>query len=247
MTTTPTSSSPVSTPPEGPPAMPTAGPPPTPAARSMALLGAAAGLVVVVIALVLVFGVARPPALTSLADDPLPGLSAEVAWTAWEERGTCVHVASPNGTVREVTCAARGEQLVSYDEQGLGLIVWGQREQLEVLDADTGDRVELRSLTGIDWERAMEGDVDARRVDGRLVLRDRSSDTVLWEVEAPEGYWVSEGRISPDGAWMAAVDSADRLIVLPTDGATPPRVWHEGVDSWQAPVWEGTAAPDTDG
>jgi hypothetical protein len=65
--------------------------------RNLVLLVAAGVLATVVVVLVLVFGVVRPPALTSLVDEPMPAPSAAVAWSAYEQDdGDCLHVARPD-------------------------------------------------------------------------------------------------------------------------------------------------------
>jgi hypothetical protein len=255
--TTP-SASPPRTPPAsdpGPPPVPPTGggPVPTPPAgegtgpprRSVIALVAAAAVVLLTVALVLVFGLARPPALASLADEPEPDLPA-VTWVRWE-RQACLQVATADTEVREVTCGLRGEEVLGWDEVGIGTLVWERTEAVEVLDPETGEVVEVRSLRGDPWEeREREWSrVDTRNHDGVLTVR--LDGTVLWEVEAPESYWLHASAVSPDGRYVVAVDSADRLLLLDATGAREPRVWLEDMDSWQTPVWEGTPIPGANG
>ncbi|MFU8841146.1 MAG: hypothetical protein ACNA8R_10560 [Nitriliruptoraceae bacterium] len=235
-------------PPEGPGAGP-GGPPPGPhgpaPARSLIALIAAAAVVIVTVALVLLFGLARPPALPTLAEQPEPDLPA-VAWLQWD-RDNCLMVATADGALREVTCSVRGEEVLGWDDDGIALLVWERTEAIEVLDPDTGDVVGRRALPGDPWEER-EGDwrrIDTRNLDGVLTVR--LDGEVIWEVEAPESYWLNTGTVSPDDRFVVAVDSADRLLLLDATGAQEPRVWLEDVMSWQAAVWEGTPVPGLDG
>lgn len=211
---------------------------------SLPALLAAAGVVVVTVVLVLLFGIARPPELTGLAEDPEPGLPA-VAWVHWD-RDSCLNVATADGETREVTCGLRGEEILGWEAEGIALAVWGPSEQLEVVDPVTGEVEEVRPLERDVLEERERGfdAVNIRRHDGLLTVR--LDGTTLWEVDAPEAYGLNPGSVSPDGRHVAAFDSADRLLLLDATGERPPRVWLDDVQGWQAPVWEGTPVPATD-
>jgi hypothetical protein len=253
MTTTSTSST-SSTPPP-PPAGDGGGPTggaPGPAAdpggtsssrRSLVALLAAAGLVVVVVALVLVFGIARPPALATLAEQPEPTLTASLAWTQWEEGGVCVHVVSPSGEARQVGCSYDAEEVVAWTDDGIAMAVWGPRHALELIDPDTGEVVD--TVDGEPEEYVGRGGdaVRSRTVDGTLTVTLRDSGVELWRVDVPDTYDVNDGFLSPDGEWVVLVDRAGRLLLVPADGSSEPRVWHEVEESWVRPVWEGTPLP----
>lgn len=213
--------------------------------RSLPALLAAAGVVVVTVVLVLLFGLARPPELSSLAEDPEPGLPA-VAWVHWDRGESCLTVATADAETREVTCGLRGEEILAWEADGIAVVVWGPNEQLEVIDPDTGEVVETRALEQDAWREprpAFDG-VNARQHDGVLTVR--LDGTIVWEVDAPESYWLNPGSVSPDGRYLAAFDSADRLLLLDATGEQEPRVWLEDVEGWQPPVWEGTPVPATD-
>jgi len=212
--------------------------------RSVAALIAAAVLVVGVVVLVLVLGVARPPALPTVAEQPDPAPPASVAWTRWQEGFACVDTLAPDGTVTEIACDLQGEEILAWDADGIALWVWGPREMVEILDPATGEVVDTRPASG---QLLDERPMDALRVrhdDGRLTVQLRDTGEVLWEVDAHANYRVREGSLSPDGEWVAMFDSAGRLLVAPTDGSVEPRVWHEDDEQWQSPVWEGTPLPD---
>ncbi|HSK23124.1 MAG TPA: hypothetical protein VK906_08115 [Egicoccus sp.] len=210
--------------------------------RSRVLLVAAAVLVVVTVVLVVVFGVQRPPELATLAAQPSDGPSTAVAWMAWDGDEACVNIARPSGEVTTPWCSAAGGEVVRWSDGDLVVRTWETGERLRTLDPDDG-----RATGWLAAERDPAGHdpiPDAawsERDDGTLTVREIGSDRVLWQVEAPERYTVQSSALSADGAWIAMVDSAGRLLVVPADGSAPPRVWADEVPAWPAPVWEGDA------
>lgn len=206
--------------------------------RSVPLLVAAAVLVVAVVGAVLVFGVQRPPELPSVADEPDPAPSGAVAWTTWRD-GQCVHVAEPDGEVRQPFCRDGGYELEGWDDEGhLVLREWRDTERQELLvDAETGEVVDTGPNVTLPGRANDDRPLHDLWTDGELIVED-ASGSELWRVAAPEGYRLGSSSTSPDGEWIAAIDSADRLLVLPADGGAPPRVWATGVDSYRDVVWE---------
>lgn len=216
-----------------------------PAPRRPALLVAAAVLVVAVTGAVLLFAVPRPPPL-----DPLPAGATEgrVAWSSWAGDGPCVHVLHPDGE-RDRWCEVglsgtpvvwRDGSLLLADDQGMGT-------GLVVLDPATGeverrplrpDEEDLRPLIEEPWLLHDRGatDVATSRRDGRLTVR--VDEVVVWEVDAHPDYTVREVRRSADGSTLLLLDAAGRLLVAPTDGSAPPRVWATDVPAWTDLAWE---------
>ena len=212
--------------------------------RSIVLLAAAAVLVVTVVGLVLVFGVVRPPSLATVADRPDPAPSGGVAWTSWRSGETCVTVVRPDGRVdHQLYCERDGSELVAWTDEGIALRTWRgdlDATDLLVIDGDTG---EVLDVVADAPHRAAPRPESVRTTyrDGRLtVTRERDRDLVVWEVEAPDAYAISSSALSPDGAWFALVDSADRLLIVPADGSADPRVWATDAPRWQDVVWQGT-------
>ena len=209
--------------------------------RSMAALLAAALLLVAVVVLVLVFGIARPPALPSLVDQPDPAPPAAVAWTSFDrDDGPCLHVARPDGATETLDCNLDGE-VWAWDDDGIAVLIYAARDELEIIDPTSGELIDRRE---VDDDQRSElpprGTVSSRHRGGTLtVTRDDTRD-VLWEIDAPEGYRVGPGVVSPDGAWVAMFDSAERLLLVPADGSAEPRVWAEDTTEWNTPIWEGT-------
>lgn len=210
--------------------------------RSRGLLVAAAVLVVAVVVLVAVFGVRRPPSLPSVAGESSGGPSTAVAWMAWEGGEGCVRVAHPSGAVTTPWCSTAGGEVVGFDGDELVVRTWETGERLRTIDLDEG-----RATGWLPARRDIAGEpvADAawtERDDGILTVRAVGSDRVLWRVEAHDEYTVDSSARSPDGDWILLVDSAGRLLVVPSDGSAPPRVWAEDVPAWPPPVWEGAAA-----
>lgn len=203
----------------------------------LALLGAAL-LVVVVLALVLVFGVARPPELMPLTDATArPAVG--VAWTAWGTNGACVSIGSPDGSVRELRCERDGGDVIAWTDEGVIVRRWMQSGETDlVLDPASGEVIDRRAVDDETY-RAWPAGVRSYREDGALVVELETTDQVIWRVEAAETYDIYQGALSPDGNWVAMGDSADRLLVVPADGSGPPLVWSGDFDAWQVVVWEG--------
>ncbi len=219
----------------------------------LTLIGAGVALVATVV-LVLVFGVARPPALTALADDPTPPPPGGVAWTSWDDDEQCLRVVAPDGSTRELRCVRDGGgEILAWDGDGIVLVDHGPAQELIVIDPVTGEVVERRSAGDPDPledrqpRRLGAGGVDSRYEDGVLTVRNVEDDVVLWEVEAPENYRIDQGAISPDGDWVVLLDGVGRLLLVPADGSAAPRVWAETGSSWQVPVWEGTPVDERAG
>lgn len=212
--------------------------------RSKPALVGAALLLVVVVALVLVFGIARPPALPSLADVPDPAPPAAVAWTTFDrDDGPCLYVARPDGTTGSLDCNLDGE-VWAWDDDGIAVFTYRAHDEIEIIDPATGAVVERREVG--DGERpgpSRAGTVSSQHRDGTLVVTRDDTREVIWEIDAPEGYRVGQGAVSPDGDWVAMFDSAERLLLVPADGSADPRVWAEDTTEWEVPVWEGSSLP----
>jgi len=217
--------------------------------RNLTLLIAAAVVVVVVVGLVLTFGVQRPPELPSLTDQPEPAPVAAVAWSTWDGRdGRCLTIARPDGAVEELGCRRDDRELVGFVDEGLVELTWSAGgEHLELIDPDTGEVLERRELTGgehpLEHPRgtSVASDVIIDHDDGRLQVT--IDGTTVWDVEAGDAYDLDAVSVAPDGSMAVAVDTAERLLLLPIDDTAPPRVWVEDVDRWNQPIWQGTPLP----
>lgn len=209
--------------------------------RSIPALVAAAVVIAIVIGLVLLLGIARPPQLDRLADAPQPAPSAAVAWTAFDRDGSCLEVARPDGTSRSLRCDLDGGEVLAWDDEGIALSAFGPSPQVHLIDPATGEQRGGQDLDegGRPYPGQMS-ELHSQHTDGTLTVMRDDTLQVIWEVEAPEGYRVWQGTTSPDGEWVAMLDSTGRLLVVPADGSAEPRIWVEEAGDGSAPVWQGT-------
>ncbi len=230
-----------------PPTSPGTRPPRSDPARRGSLI-AAAVVVVLTVGAVVLWGVERPPELPPLESGGEVAPEAGVAWTDGDDRGTCVHVARPDGSSSELTCELRG-RVVGWDDRGVLVQEFvTDGTDLVIVDPDTGDR-ETEELDE-PMQRGSGDEVVGRHLDDDDVLRiedRRSSDVQVADIPARPSYDLRWGEYAPDGHGVAAIDSADRLLFIPVDdqghGADAPRVWVEDVEAVDA-VWQGRAPED---
>ncbi|MEX1176937.1 MAG: hypothetical protein WEB09_00615 [Nitriliruptor sp.] len=208
--------------------------------RSAALLVAAGVVATAVVAAVLAFGVVQPPQLDPLED---PSFDGAVAYLSWRDE-PCVTTVAPDGAQDEVWCD-RGGELVAWTDAGLVVRSWEPDGTLLRIDPATGDELGGPDLEAIgDRHTSPRPDVVGPAAAGRDgELEVRLDGRTLWSVEADERYEVTGGWRSPDGAWVALLDSADRLLLVPADGSAPPVVWSEDVEPHVDLVWRGTQVP----
>ena len=207
-------------------------------APSVPLLVAAAVLVVGVVVAVLAFGVQSPPTVEPL-EEATGAPDIALAWLAHDGGESCLHVAWPDGAHARPWCDENAGEVTGWEEGSVVVSDYSAGSPRRLLiDAHTGEVLEVR----LDDDRRgpihQDRSVATFRESGEqvFVLEDRE----LWRVEAPEGYEVRASSVSPDGAWVAMVDDADRLLLAPTDGSFPPRLWIDDVSTWGPLVWEGT-------
>lgn len=214
---------------------------------SLAYLVGAVGLIALVAVLVMVFGVVHPPALPSLKSAGVTP-PASVAWTQWDDRDDCsaLLVARPDGSVDRLACEQDIGDAVAWTSAGIISLSWGPSGQaLVTWDAATGDVVSREAVSGEDYYgESGASSVASFHRDGKLIVTLDDGGRELWAIDAQSGYAVRAGATSPDGDWVAMIDSADRLLLLELSGEDGPAVWANGANvSWMAPIWEGTALP----
>lgn len=216
--------------------------------RSVRLLVAAAAVIVVTVVTVLVFGVNRPPALEALVvgtDAPSEGL----ARITWREDRACLEVITVGSGRTEVTCELDGGEVLGWRDGIIAIRTWSEvGEELLLVGAD-GEVRSRRLLSPEDAQRLPVLPYAGARTsnrDGVLTVTVAATGEVAWRVEATTNYRIEANALSADGRWLAMVDSASRLLLVPADGSTPPRVWLEDLGNpWDAIVWEGTGTvPD---
>lgn len=224
-----------------PPASPATPPRAVPARRWSVI--AAALLVVLTVGAVVLWGVERPPDVAPLEPGGALAPEAGIAWTDDGDAGTCVHIARPDGSTRQLTCEVRGS-VVGWDDRGVLVQEFtADGEDLVIVDPDTGDR-EVETLDE-PVARGSGDEVVGRHLDDGDVLRiedRRSSEVQIADLAAGPSYDLRWGEYAPDRHGVAVVDTADRLLFIPVDddghGWDEPRVWAEDVEAFHA-VWEG--------
>jgi hypothetical protein len=161
-------------------------------------------------------------------------------------------VAEPDGSVRDVTCGLDG-RVVAWTADGILVEEWSRgMDQLTAVDPVSGAS---STVPGTELWRDLEDGVGdpllppapwVDRADGRITVRlpedpdgDHLDAPVLWEGEAPSNYDIEAAVPAPDGSVVALADNAGRLLVVPTDGSSPPRVWTEQVPRYTEYVWQG--------
>jgi hypothetical protein len=213
--------------------------------RRVGWLLAAAGLVALAtLGLVLRFGLVSPPELEAVDDATRPEHSLAFLSYRDQARGQCLDVITPEGEVREVRCALDGVgPLVGWDERGILVLRYASfGERLEIIDPVTGAVVASEPFdpSAIRTDRWSSG-VDIERSGRTLTVRDPDR-RVLWQVEAPDSYWINSSARHPGTGAVAMIDTAGRLLVL-VDGAPAPRVWVESLEQrYGEIVWQGTPA-----
>ncbi|CAN5481582.1 hypothetical protein BH23ACT9_BH23ACT9_02430 [soil metagenome] len=210
-------------------------------------LVAASVVVVAVVAVVAVFGLVPYPDVPTLADQPDPPVTGQLAYITYgsSQRQPCLHVVDGLGEDGQLVCgSAYGGALHWIDEGRLGVADFrGAAAAISVIDAATGEVIDTMPEdrdrdepfpTGVDPEND-DGDVlligeeddrvwlDARRADGRT---DR-----LLELEGPASYTLYDAGWTADGRWAVVQDSQQRLLVVDAEGTAPARVWATDVSS----------------
>ena len=212
----------------------------------VALLAAAAVVALVTVGLVVRFGLVPPPPLEPVDAATRPEAALAISSYRDGQRGQCLDIVEPDGTVRELRCAMDGGPLLGWDEGGILILRFGPTgERVDVIDPATGAVV--TSIT-TDPRAAMPGGwggmLDIER-DGRMLILRDDDRSVLWQVEAPDSYRISATARDARTGMVALLDEAGRLLVLPS-GADAPLVWVEDVGArYGELVWQGTApVPD---
>ena len=207
----------------------------------LGLLAAAAAVALVTVGLVVRFGIVPPPALEPVDDTTRPEVALAMASYRDGQRGQCVDVVEPDGTVRELRCGMDGGPLLGWDERGILILRFGPTgERVDVIDPATGAVVtsaitDPRDATSGGWGGMLDVERDGRT----LTVRD-DDRSVLWQVEAPDSYRINATARDSRTGTVALLDEAGRLLVIPA-GSGVPRVWVEDVGArYGELVWQGT-------
>ncbi len=206
------------------------------------LLVAAGAVALVTLGLVLRFGLVGRPELAAVDDETRPTAELAILTYRDRDRGQCLEVVGVDGDVREVRCTLGAVgPLLGWDERGILVLRYASfGERLEVIDPLTGATVasepfDPSSQPDMRWEQL----VDVQRSGGTLIVRDEQR-RILWEVAAPDSYWIGASAHESTSGAVAMLDSAGRLLVL-APGAGEPAVWVADLDiTYGELVWQGS-------
>ena len=229
--------------------------------RTVFALVGAGGVVVVVTAIVLVFGVIPLPNYPSLIESPDTSIPGTIAFIREiRETGPCLFVVpAAGGQPREIGCEFDGRQIewggsIAFTPDGnvvLGVFDQIRGIALVVIDPETGALLQDLALTDSDKppdETLIE--LRARRMvraDGTRLLLDgpergiraRNADGSERGVLVPDGprdYGFVDAQFSPDGDRVLARDTEQRLIIVGADGVNPKLLATDATDAaWYVP------------
>lgn len=204
------------------------------------LLGAAGIVALVTVGIVLRFGLVTPPELASVDDASRPDRPLAIMHYDGE-RGQCLDIVDPDGTVRDVRCSLDGGPLVGWDDRGILMLRYAPfGERLEILDPATGGVVSSLTYNPREVDPSRWSTLVVTERDGGTlrVLDDRRQ--VLWQVDSPDSYRIDAWARDPASGTVALLDTAQRLLVLPM-GAAAPLVWVADLGyEYGELVWQGT-------
>lgn len=218
----------------------------SPEKRTWISVGGAVLVVVVVTAIIFVFGVIPLPKYPSLADQPDPSIPGTVAYLVSDEDSCLFTVLASGDVQREIWCGRSYVQDPVWTSDGLlALTDWSSEGAWVLIDVSTGVQVAripfgdepIPDLTGERHERADGAFVSTEQygngtTEVNVRLPDGSLHTVLSVTDAPRDYHFAQVQWSPDGAWILVTDSAGRLLVVGADGTPGARILAEGLDGW---------------
>jgi hypothetical protein len=211
--------------------------------RPVGWLLAAAGVVALLtLGVVLRFGLVSPPELAAVDQGTRPEQSLAILAYRDQARGQCLDVVAPDGSVREVRCSLDGVgPLLGWDDRGILVLRYASfGERLEIIDPVSGAVVATEAFDPSQVEMERWGTVvDIERSGSMLTVRGTDRG-LLWEVEAPDNYWINSSARHPVTGEVAMLDTAGRLLVV-REGQGAPRVWVEQMDQrYGEIVWQGT-------
>ncbi|MDH3262115.1 MAG: hypothetical protein OEM81_10920 [Acidimicrobiia bacterium] len=220
-----------------------------PERRAIVSIVAAVSVLVVVTAIILIFGVIPLPDFPSLTEQSDPSIPGTIAYVV-HDRASCIYtVPASGGQPAEVWCGQYAD-VPGWTSDGLLVVTDYFAEPVYVLiDPATGSEVDrVRIGTGSDGgPEPYPYDLRRQRPDGAVVFTDWKGDgastvrvrfadgterAILTVENAPRDYNFSDAQWSPDGSRLLISDSAGRLIVAKAEGEANPRVVVRDQETW---------------
>jgi hypothetical protein len=208
-------------------------------------------VLVIVTAIIVVFGVIPLPEFTALADQPDPTIPGTVAYLDFGDDPCLFTLPASGGQPTEVWCGRDYVEFPVWTADGLLVLTdWTTEPAYLLIDPATGMEVDRIPVE----ERGAESEPPARPLDERRERADgaivhtggRRGDaaevlvrpaggpdqTILSVADAPADYDFYDAQWSPDGGWVLVADNAGRLLVVGADGDPGARVLVEGLQDW---------------
>jgi hypothetical protein len=223
--------------------------------RAIAAIVAAAVVVIAAIVIILTVGLVPLPDLPSLADDPDPAIPGTIAYVhgTWEDACIAI-VPAGGGESSDVWCDRQPPEVVAFTPDGLLLVsgwfdppIDARGPAILVIDPQTGEQVDeviaehrVPDRWTADRTRREDGtvlrpDAPERGVAELRVGAPGEQPQTILRLEGPRDYEFIETQWSPDGAWILAVDSRGRLLIVGADGTPAARLLTEtDGDQWLA-------------
>ena len=224
----------------------------TPERRAVVSIVGAVSVLVVVTAIILIFGVIPLPDFVSLVGRPDPSIPGVVAYIDSIETPCVFTVPASGGDQHAVWCGRDYVDFVAWTEDGLLTVTdWSTGPAHLLIDPATGTEVDRVAVSEqFDPPERLPNPKSQERADGSIlrtdrdrqgtasvvVFRDGTSQTILSVEGAPGDYRFNQAQWSPDGAWVLVSDSAGRILIVGADGSPTGRVLADGLDEWGPPT-----------
>jgi hypothetical protein len=223
-----------------------------PERRAIVSIVAAVLVVVLVTAIILVFGVIPLPEFPSLADQPDPSIPGTVAYVEFDDEPCIFTVPASGGEAREVWCGRDYVEFPAWSSDGLLVLMdWTAQPTYVLIDPATGNEVDRVPIDDIDRPgtqplpyppeaRQDRADGGTLRINGprggasavTVRLPGGEDRTIVSVKDGPTDYWFVQAQWSPDGEWVLVSDSAGRLLIVADTGDPEARVLVEGLQEW---------------
>lgn len=215
--------------------------------RARISLGIAAGVVVVVVAVVAVFGIRHLPEFPLATDPPRLDLPGTIAYVVTEEGESCAATRPASGGGERTVFCPRDldgpewvNQLAWTPEGNLIVLGHGRFGEIAVvIDPESGrqlDRIELdpkdtgRPFSRVDDRRTRDDGAElavssSREGEPSVSVQSPDGDVrEILSVDGPRDYTFVDASWSPDGEWILVADGDGRLLVVGESGDPGPRI-----------------------
>lgn len=221
--------------------------PAKPTMRRTTVAIVAAAIAFAVIAIYVIIAHTPAPDFQSIRGSGV-AVPGRVAFMRWDDGNCLMAIAATGDGEREVTCEIDGGTVTWTSDGNLAMLAYGRESgEVVVIDPETGATLFRREAAGLESRLYSGREARIRRADGARVetVEEDGFDIVrirqtgenprdLIRVTGPGSYSFWDVQWSPDGAWVLAVDSLNRMIVVAADGSVGPYLLADDVNE---PAW----------